>query len=302
MQRIKEYYQAFLAEQTPPGAIFAAKTENCRITAYKSGKILFQGKGAAEEAERWKTTGKILEPAAKTAKRNDLPANIGFLSVIGSDEVGTGDYFGPIVVAAAYVKKENIRKLEELGVRDSKHLSDKKIAAIAGEIKDWLPHSLLVLKNEKYNDLQESGMSQGRMKAILHNHAIGHVLEKIAPEKPDAILIDQFAEERIYFGHLEGQKEIHRENVYFSTQAEGIHPAVAAASILARYAFLLHFEQLSKLAGLPLPKGAGEEVDKTAAKLMLDKGAGFLRKVAKLHFANTKKAWNLAKSMKKHSS
>lgn len=299
MNKIKDYYQPFLTEKTPPGAVFSVKTENCRITAYQSGKILFQGKGAVREAERWKTSGESLNTGNINQESSNLPPNIGSLSVIGSDEVGTGDYFGPIVVCAAYVNKENIKKLEELGVKDSKHLSDKNIVTIAKKIKDWLPHSLLVLQNEKYNDLQESGMSQGRMKAVLHNHAIGHVLKKIAPEKPDAVLIDQFAQEEVYFNHLRGQKEIYQKHVYFSTKAEGIHPAVAAASILARYAFLLHFEQLSKLAGFPLPKGAGKEVDKAAARLIQEKGAGLLRKLAKLHFANTKKAEKLAKSLKK---
>ncbi|MDV2687439.1 ribonuclease HIII, partial [Alkalihalophilus lindianensis] len=83
-----------------------------------------------------------------------------------------------------------------------------------------------------YNKVQQKGMSQGKMKALLHNQAIVNVLEKIAPEKPEAILIDQFVQPSTYFQHIKGQKTIARENVYFSTKAEGIHLAVAAASIL----------------------------------------------------------------------
>src|SRR5690606_19535890 len=140
---------------------------------------------------------------------------------IGSDEVGTGDYFGPITVVAAFVKKEQIPLLKELGVRDSKDLNDAKIIQIAKQIKYVVPYSLLTLHNEKYNQLQKKGMSQGKMKALLHNKAIGHVLKKIAPDNPEAILIDEFAKEDIYFKHLKNEPVIHRENVYFSTKAEG---------------------------------------------------------------------------------
>jgi ribonuclease HIII len=212
------------------------------------------------------------------------------LSAIGSDEVGTGDFFGPITVVAAYVKKEDIPLLKELGVRDSKDLNDEKIIAIARQIKDIVPHSLLTLHNEKYNQMQQSGMSQGKLKALLHNQAISHVLKKIAPVQPEAILIDQFVQASTYYQHLKGQKQIIKENVFFSTKAEGVHIAVAAASILARYAFVQYFEKLSQAAGFKIPKGAGAQVDQAAAKLILQKGREVLPKFVKLHFANTDKA------------
>ena len=115
-----------------------------------------------------------------------------------------------------------------MGVRDSKDLNDEKIIAIARQIKDIVPHSLLTLHNEKYNQMQQSGMSQGKLKALLHNQAIGHVLKKIAPVQPEAILIDQFVQASTYYQHLKGQKQIIKENVFFSTKAEGVHIAVAA--------------------------------------------------------------------------
>ena len=124
---------------------------------------------------------------------------------------------------------------------------------------------------------------------------INHVLEKIAPEKPEAILIDEFAKEQIYYAHLKGQKKIIRENVLFSTKAEGIHLGVAAASMIARYAFVRHFENLSKRAGFTIPKGAGAAVDKAAARLILDKGTEVLPEFVKLHFANTEKAKKIAR-------
>jgi ribonuclease HIII len=222
-----------------------------------------------------------------------LPDQFETLSVVGSDEVGTGDFFGPITVVAAYVRKEQIPLLKELGVKDSKNLKDEQIISIAKQIKDIVPHSLLTLHNEKYNKLQGTGMSQGKMKALLHNKAIGHVLAKIAPEQPDAILIDQFAKKEIYYQYLKNEKIIHRNNVFFSTKAEGVHLAVAAASILARYAFVRHFENLSKEAGFTLTKGAGAKVDEAAARLIHEKGKDAMPAFVKLHFANMEKAMSI---------
>lgn len=295
IMKMKTYYSKNLIEKLPPGSLFSAKMPSCVITAYKSGKVLFQGQASEQESLKW---GGAPPPSVKVTQKKSstgLPDNIGLMSVIGSDEVGTGDFFGPITVVAAYVKKEDIPLLKELGVRDSKDLNDEKIGAIARQIKDIVPHSLLTLHNEKYNQLQESGMSQGKMKALLHNQAINHVLGKIAPIQPEAILIDQFVEAGTYYSHIKGQPNIVKDKVYFSTKAEGIHVAVAAASILARHAFVQYFENLSKAAGFTIPKGAGKQVDEACAKLILSKGKDVLPKFVKLHFANTEKAFNLVK-------
>ncbi|MEH7417201.1 ribonuclease HIII [Neobacillus drentensis] len=295
INEMKNYYAKQLVDKNIPGSVFAAKTPACMITAYKSGKVLFQGNDCESEAGRWGSPAGVpsKKPSAAKGKgeaKGDLPPGIGGMSAIGSDEVGTGDFFGPITVVAAYVRKEDIPLLKELGVRDSKDLNDEKIISIAKVIKDVVPFSLMTLKNEKYNQVQRSGMSQGKMKALLHNQAILNVLEKISPAKPEAILIDQFVQPSTYFQHLKGQKAIANKDVYFSTKAEGIHLAVAAASILARYAFIQYIDKLSEAAGFKIPKGAGSQVDVAAAKLILSKGRECLPSYVKLHFANTDKA------------
>ncbi|MFZ7945620.1 ribonuclease HIII [Neobacillus sp. 19] len=299
ISEMKTYYGKQLLDKNIPGGVFAAKTPACMITAYKSGKVLFQGNDCEKEAGKWSSASSVgKKPAAaskvKSAAKGDLPAGIGGMSAIGSDEVGTGDFFGPITVVAAYVRKEDIPLLKELGVRDSKDLNDEKIVAIAKIIKDVVPFSLMTLKNEKYNQVQQSGMSQGKMKAILHNQAILNVLGKIAPATPEAILVDQFVQPATYFQHLKGQKAVAKKDVYFSTKAEGIHLAVAAASILARYAFIQYIDKLSDAAGFKIPKGAGAQVDVAAAKLILSKGRDILPSFVKLHFANTDKALGIA--------
>lgn len=300
IEKLKSHYRPFLRENKPAGSIFAAKLPDCTITAYQSGKVLFQGKAAEKEAGIWQTND--VNPREKQEKQHKWfpPASIQYESVIGSDEVGTGDYFGPITVAAAFVSSEQIPLLKELGVKDSKTLSDASIISIAKQLISIIPYSLLTLHNEKYNELQEAGMNQGKMKAVLHNRAIVNVMNKIA-QKHDSILIDQFAEPEQYFRYLHSERNVVKD-VYLATNAEQLHISVAAASIIARYRFLQEIDALSKTCGMHLPKGAGKPVDEAAAKLIIEKGEHILRQCAKLHFANTEKAKKLAEQIRKQSS
>ncbi|WP_046174018.1 ribonuclease HIII [Domibacillus indicus] len=288
LQKMKDHYG--VPATLPAGAVFAAKVDGCSVTGYRSGKVLFQGKNARQEAEKW--DGQTAEPKTKKISLPGvhLPEGFSGMSVAGSDEVGTGDYFGPITVVAAYVEKSQIAELQALGVRDSKDMKDPETILIAKKLLKAIPYSLLILRNEKYNDLQESGMSQGKIKAILHNQALGKLLDKMQPQKPEAVLVDQFAEKTVYYRHLKGQKRIIEENVFFSTKGESVHLSVAAASILARYVFLKEMDTLSEKAGFAIPKGAGPMVDKAAARLIQTYNESVLRHFTKLHFANTEKA------------
>ena len=141
LEKMKQYYQTKLVEKIPQGGLFTAKTGGCTITAYRSGKVLFQGKEAAMEAAKWNNgDSQQTAPSSSSRKRISLlPDNISQQSFIGSDEVGTGDYFGPITVAAAYVDKQQITLLQELGVRDSKSLTDEKIISIAKRLTTFMP-------------------------------------------------------------------------------------------------------------------------------------------------------------------
>ncbi|MFJ7683594.1 ribonuclease HIII [Peribacillus butanolivorans] len=295
---MKSHYSSSLAAKLPPGSIFSAKPPLCTVTAYKSGKVLFQGKNAETEAKKWQKGAtapkkKAASTASVNVHRYSPPAHIGTMSVIGSDEVGTGDYFGPMTVVAVYAKKEQLPLLKELGVQDSKNLKDPQIIEIAKQIKDVVPFSLLTCDNPKYNTLQAKGMSQGKMKALLHNQAIKNLMQKIQPEQAEAVLIDQFAQPDVFFNYLKGQELFQANATYLCTKAEGIHLGVAAASILARYAFVKRFDLLSEKAGFKIPKGAGFAVDEAAARLIHEKGIDSLNEFTKTHFANTEKAKRL---------
>ncbi|MDS9471680.1 ribonuclease HIII [Sporosarcina pasteurii] len=282
-----------------PGVRFAAKTSDTSITVYNSGKVLFQGGGANREASRWGNV-EIKKSAGKTNTKGDtLPPNLSMLSVVGSDETGTGDFFGPVTVAACYVPADKIELVRELGVKDSKQLTDDLMRQIAPDLEATLTHSVLTVSNPKYNDIQQQGNSQGKIKALLHNQALKHVLRKMAVEKPDYILVDQFAQRGVYYNYLRDEPEIIRENLILSTKAEGLHVSVAAASILARVAFLKEMDRLSELSGFQLPKGAGPKVDQVAAKILLKHGEATLKTMTKWHFANREKAMKLVSSKKR---
>ncbi|MFJ5764623.1 ribonuclease HIII [Lysinibacillus sp. NPDC093210] len=294
-KEVMSYYASYYVERKAPGVVFAAKLPDTAITMYKSGKCMFQGGGAEREAARWGSSGVTTTKKSSTvgAKGDTLPEGFASMSVLGSDETGTGDYFGPITVAAVYVPSSKIELINELGVKDSKMLTDDYMRKIAPDLRAACIHSVLVLRNEKYNVLQAKGYSQGKMKAMMHNKALGNTLSKMAPEKPAHILIDQFAERGVYYNYLKNEREIVRDDVLFSTKAEQLHVSVATASILARAAFLKEMDRLSELAGIELQKGASSKVDALAARIWRGQGEEFLRSITKWHFANTEKARKL---------
>jgi ribonuclease HIII len=296
MMTMKKKLSDVLQEKTPPGAVFTAKINGCTVTAYQSGKVLFQGKNAEATAEQFSgsvSPAKEKNRSPKPSHSFAPPKDISSLSIIGSDEVGTGDYFGPITVAAAFVSKDALELVKELGVRDSKNLNDKQISQIAKELIHTVPYSLLVLPNEKYNGLQSKGMSQGKIKAILHNRALQNVKSKVEGEHLDGILVDQFCEPGVYFNYLAKEQNMLKEGLYFATKGESVHLAVAAASILARYSFLKEMDKLGARFHTVLPKGAGPHVDVKAAELVEKHGENVLNIITKKHFANTQKALGL---------
>ncbi|USS92467.1 ribonuclease HIII [Fructobacillus americanaquae] len=303
IKKCQDYYAGHLKATAPTGALFQAQTNETTITAYHSGKVLFQGANASQEASRWANQqldlNKKGEKRVKVRPQHDqpgqnLPAGFQNWSVIGSDEVGAGAYFGPLTTAAVYVPKDQNAWVKSLGIADSKTLTDEKIKNLAPKIIDRLPHHVVNLMPDKYNQLQQSKQNVVAMKALSHNFVLATVLKKISPAKPDGFLIDQFVAPNSYFHYLKKnqQKPIVADQVYFSTKGERYHLAVAAASILARYVELISMAELSQEAGIHLPIGAGKEADRVASQLI--KEGKDLSHFAKVHFANTQKAQKLA--------
>jgi len=273
-----------------------SKYKNTSISIYNSNKVMFQGKDAESIAAQ--LLPNKLQPSKGTSKTSKntsstkqvIPYNN--YQCIGSDEAGSGDYFGPLTVCAAYVSKKNVQILKTLGVDDSKRLTDEKIIELAEQIVTFIPHSLLTMNNEKYNEKQKSGWSQVKMKAVLHNEAIKNVTQKIDTTELDYIVIDQFAEPGVYKRYALSDLPFSTKTK-FETKGESKSIAIAAASIISRYAFVKNMDRLSRSTKTAIPKGASNKVDLAAAKIIERKGIDYLDSITKKHFANRTKAEKL---------
>lgn len=280
---------------TPPYAKWQAKDGDTVITLYESGKVVFQGKDADLASDFWITTEKLnsgkvdVKNSANKEKKEKLDyinPKIYYASTIGSDEVGTGDYFGPIVVTATFVTKENIPFLEELGVKDSKKMTDDKILEVVPKIIKTIPYESIILSNKEYNEKYNSDINMNKIKAILHNKALMTIKNK--EQNYDYIVVDQFAEPYVYFNYLKTSSNVVR-NITFMTKAEDKCLSVACASIISRYIFLKEFDKLSKNLGMKLLKGASDKVDEQGLTIVKKYGIDKLSEIAKLNFKNTEK-------------
>jgi len=220
-----------------------------------------------------------------------LPANIAELSAVGSDEVGVGDYLAPLVVTSVFVDENQIEELRSLGVKDSKSMTDKRICEIAMSIKDILPHKTVVFENKYYNAMIDRGLNAHVVKSFLHNKALGELVHAL-PEYPNYIIVDEFASKENHFKYLNKLPKkpvILEKNLHFIKKGESAHIAVAAASILARQAFVEYMDDLSKRLGMEILKGASAKVDACAKSVITKHGESVFKDLCKWHFANTKR-------------
>ena len=189
------------------------------------------------------------------------------VNYIGSDEVGNGSYFGGIVTASVFVRDQaDVDFLLELGVRDSKKISDKKIRAMAPQIKDRLEYAVSEAIPAQYNQAIVSGLHIKEIMAILHNDAIS----KVSATNPDFVLIDEFASASKYSDYLEASNKTiaYSDRLRFEKKAESKYLAVAAASILARDAFLTQIDTMSDFLHMPIKQGVTAKVKEQIAQLM----------------------------------
>ena len=273
----EQLFKTFSEFQTTPPqyAKWQLKPENCVITCYTSGKTVFQGKDANVYAAAF-MQGQDEIP--NTATTNQYPQ-------AGSDEVGTGDYFGPVCVCASYVTQDNVDFLIKLGVRDSKQMSDTDMLKIGPLLMERIPHSLLIVPPQKYNRVHESN-NLNAIKAKLHNQAYINLAKKI--ELPSFKIIDQFTPKTSYYRYLKNEPQIIR-GIHFETKAEDKYLSVAVGSIISRYGFLKTWEEMEKKYNMTLPKGSGDQVDIVAQAFVERYGLERLGEIAKLHFKNTEK-------------
>lgn len=261
------------ALSTPAYTIFAAKKPGISCTLYTSGKLMVQGKNKNDFISFY------LEPEIlKDLSFSHPETLIDMHARIGIDEAGKGDFFGPLCIAGVYADEKGIKKLLDLGVRDSKRMGDRAITTLASEIRTLFPHTVIRLFPQKYNELYGKFHNLNRLLAWGHATAIEELHQKTGCQKA---IIDQFGSENLVLDALSRKKlQLDLTQRHYGEE----DPVVAAASLLARSAFVSGIDDLGKMAGITLPKGANSQVLKAGKEIVAKGGRELLAKVGKLHF------------------
>lgn len=207
---------------------------------------------------------------------------------IGTDESGKGDYFGPLVTAGVYVPDGQEAVLQELGIRDSKRVSDNRARLLADAVTQGYPFSVVAIGPEKYNELYAKFRNLNKLLAWAHSRVIENILQEV----PCTLVItDQFGD-KLFVQNALMKRGSAIELIQKPKAEEDI--AVAAASILARSEFLRRLHFLSQEAGMELPKGASPKCEEVGVRLIQELGPQALTRFAKTHFKNTGRIHALA--------
>lgn len=257
----------------PPYTLYQAKSDGVIVTVYSSGKLMVQGKNKKDIIEFY------IEP--------EILGHFGYSNRallidrtprIGIDEAGKGDLFGPLCIGGVFADEKMIDELQKMGVRDSKSMNDQRISSLAKKIRALCPVALIRLFPAKYNELYQNFRNLNRLLAWGHATALEELSYKT---ECSTAVIDQFADERVVLNALE--KKGLSLNLTQRHKGES-DIVVAAASIIARAAFVDGIDLLSKEAALTLPKGASKQVIVAGKKIVAQHGEGALGRFAKLHF------------------
>lgn len=273
-----------------PYTSLALKGKKLTINLYTSGKLVVQGRDAAEFVEF--TLEPLVLKAAQLGYEEVLDPKM-FAPHMGTDESGKGDIFGPLVTAAAFVDEASAKTLLEMGIRDSKTIADGQIQKFATEVRKLLGRqncAFVLLRPPTYNNLYAKIPNVNRLLAWCHARAI----ETLAEQRPDCprAVIDQFArtEATINRALMARGRKLQIEQMHKAER----DIAVATASVLARDLFVREMKKLSEAAGVDLPKGAGPKVPATLKQLIAAKGPDCLSAFAKCHFKTVHEALNAA--------
>lgn len=285
-----------------PHAAWSVKGEGVVATFYTSGKLVVQGATPELFVQRW-IEGDLVREARETPPRSSTtpgardasaarparpdasstpvaaPGSAATRPLVGSDECGKGDYFGPLIVCAVRADAAQQEELARSAVRDSKTLSDESCLRLGAALRSRYAHSIQRLDPPLYNCTWQRPGQLNPMLADLHAAAI-----RTLARTGDRALVDKFADERLVASRVR-DLEIELEQ---RVRAESV-PTVAAASIIAREQFLLALKELSAQSGVELAKGAGDPTDRAAREFVRLHGFARLADVAKLHFKNTEK-------------
>ncbi|BAE81481.1 ribonuclease HII [Chlamydia felis Fe/C-56] len=258
----------------PQYTIFQARSPSVMCTLYSSGKLVVQGKGSKEFIEFF------LEPEILlTFTHNRVEADL--RPRLGVDESGKGDFFGPLCIAGVYARdEETLKSLYKTKIQDSKLLNDAQILSLAKTIRSSCTYDVMILYPEKYNELYGKFHNLNILLAWAH----ATIIDKLAPRPSGEVfaISDQFASsESVLLNAL--KKKNTDISVIQKVRAEQ-DIVVAAASILAREAFITTMTNLEQRFSLKLPKGASAQVKSVGKSILNSRGKEVLSLVCKTHF------------------
>ena len=278
---IIEKFKDYSLECNSEYLIFRAKSPDFEFSIYENNKgEHFKMIIKTEKIVEFCSDFEILESQIKQEKvvKNAKEEFICLEDQIGSDEVGFGDFFGPIVVVAAYVDKQTLNLIYEHGINDSKKISDSKILDFVPQIISKVHYSLLIVDNIKLNELFDKGYNLNQIKSILHNRALNNIFNKFS--NVENVFIDEFTSPNNYYKY-NAFEEDNIPSITFKTHAESLYPSVALASCIARYYFLIKNKETCEKYGMEIPFGASKKVDEFAKK--------FIDKFGEIEFKNNVK-------------
>ena len=279
------------------------KSSTAQVTLWTSGKGHLTGSAPAFDeilaiiagaSEGLANVDSVAKPKSRGPAGGNTPAELPSEGPwIGTDESGKGDYFGPLVSAAVFVDDDVAERLTAAGVTDSKKLTDKRVLALAPTVRELAGAGcckVTPINPARYNELYQQFKAEGQnLNALLawgHTRSIEDLLG--AGLKPRYAIVDQFADASYIKKRLLAEARDSGLEVFQFPKAEA-NVAVAAASILAREAFLLWLQRASTAVGETLPKGASPQVEEVARRVVKAGGRSALAEVAKLHFKTTDK-------------
>ena len=272
-KKIDSIYKAFKQKNLKNESLASFyKTKDLAISIFKNGTLLLQGEEAA-----------ILNfgKAATKPKKDMKKLSSSLDGTIGMDEVGTGDYFGPVVTCACYLPNVCIDKVKALRVNDSKKILDSSIRSMAKKLKAFVKCEVCICMPKTYNAIIKQFDNSNIVKAICHNDALTKLTTKVKTNYK--VILDQFVSRGNYYKYLAKAKV---KPVYIDIiemKAESKYLAVACASVIARDAFLTKMEEMSKNIKCELPRGAVKKAQIVKVGKLITKKAK-LADYAKLHF------------------
>lgn len=292
LEKMRKFYDSQMTVTDNPDVIFKAQMIGCTITAHTNMEVVFEGIRASEASSHWvKSTKAKAKPKEVVTKDED---GIFVQKHIGSDDVGNGDYFGPICTVACYVSEEDIEWLKSLDIpMDVKSLPATEVVRIAKLIKDRVIYSLLILDNPHYNKMISEGINNAHLKAKLHNQAITNVMQRLNTPVATKV-VEQFVASKTYYNYLKNEVIVVKD-LTFEKNTYASYYAMVCAHILARYASLQYFNNMSRSLKVKLPYGATSTADQVAIKLVQQFGENILNKVAKKNMNNTKRVLEAVK-------